>query len=127
MYISNLKLEFYRVENGYKQYFFKKPLIVMTDKFNLTVNTNFKTDLASIPKPLNKIFKRNNPKYARSVIVHDYMYVSRLNRYLADKTLYKCMRYEGNTLLKSVSFFIAVRAFGWIRYNAIIKNSTKNI
>lgn len=120
MYISPFKLEFYRVEKGYKQYLLKKPMYVIGDGFDdICIPTNFKTDLTSIPRPLNKIIKRNNPKYARAALVHDFLYSresENSSRLFADNMFWRCMKYEGVPKRYMIPFYISVRLFGFFRY-----------
>ena len=129
MYISPLKLEFFRKENGYNLYLLKKPLKVIYDEDkdikSLEVPINFCTDLTSVPKPFNKWVKRSNPKYAKPSIIHDYLYTEtkRYTRLFADNMFYKCMKHEGTPLRYRIPFYLMVRTFGWLRYG---KNTTKN-
>lgn len=119
MYISPLKIEFFKVEDGYKQYLLKKPLKLCFERnksiISYEVPIGFLTDLASIPRPFNKWIKRDNLRYAKSVIIHDYLYTTRTPRNECDKILYMCMKYEVG-LKYAIPFWVFVRLGGWIRY-----------
>lgn len=116
MEITPLKIEYFRKENGYKQYLLKKDLLVKSGaKVCVIVPCGFKTDLYTIPFPLNKIFK-NDLKYAESAIVHDFLYSSRTNRYTADRIFLLCMEYQKMPFWKRYLFYFAVRIFGVFYY-----------
>lgn len=49
-----------------------KPCVYIRGLFKYTVHPGFKTDLASIPRPLRAIFKRNG-KSRKPAVFHDHM------------------------------------------------------
>jgi hypothetical protein len=115
MAISKLRLR----KISKKLYELKEPLRFEIDGLDWYVPNGFETDLASIPYPINKILKRDNKRYVRSSILHDYLYEIKFNRFESDELFFKAMRIEGSPLIYSVIFYLAVRIFGKIRYNNI--------
>lgn len=125
MVFSKLKVEPIKVNNktliedGYKQYVLKKPLVLtLNDKSTITIPAGFKTDLASIPYPLSNWIKRDNKRYIRSVIVHDYLYGEKraYSRKYADDMLFECMKAEKVPFRYLYPMYWAVRLFGWVRH-----------
>ena len=115
MAVSKLRLK----KISKDQYELKEPLEFEIDDLLWAVPKGFQTDLASIPYPINKIIKKDNKKYARSSILHDYLYCIKWDRFEADELFFKAMMIEKTPLRYSVIFYLAVRIFGKIRYNNI--------
>jgi hypothetical protein len=110
--LSDLKLTYIGKKDGFNIYELKQPL-----EFNgIKVPIGFKTNLTSVPYPLSKIIKRNNLKYVRSSIIHDYLYECKIKRSVADEIFYDCMIEEETPLRYRVPFYILVRSFGWLYY-----------
>lgn len=107
---SDFKLKFeFRDDDKMRWYSLKNPLKWK----DVTVPTSiFLTDLCTIPYGLQWIYKPNG-KYARSGVVHDYLYSLRhIKRLRSDIEFFKCMRADEVNLITSCLFFLAVRCFG---------------
>lgn len=114
---SKLKTKFLTVKDGYKLYMLKEDLTLKLDNETIKVPKEFVTDLASVPKALSKWIKRDNHKYIKSAIVHDYLYDIGYKRSEADNIFKKAILIESQSCKYALSFWLGVRLFGWIRYN----------
>lgn len=87
----------------------------------VVVPPNFKTDLASIPRPLRLIYPIHG-LHTRAAVVHDYLYSvkeidgERIERKEADQIFYEAMRESGVRKSKAWAMYWAVRAGGWIAW-----------
>ena len=82
----------------------------------VSVPKGFVTDLASTPRMLWSIYPPFG-KYLAGAIVHDYLYYIKSPRREADISLRYILKQDGVGLITRWSFYVAVRAFGWISYN----------
>lgn len=81
----------------------------------IRVPVGFKTDLASIPRPLRGIFDRTGLSL-KPAIVHDYLYtdgsIPTLPRKLCDKIFYACLRAVGVSAWTAWIYYAGVRMGG---------------
>lgn len=88
----------------------------------ICIKKGFKTNFASIPKKLQGIFSKDDPRWSKASIVHDYLYSGKTDnyqkkysRYEADQIFFEAMRCnEKNPTPFRIAllFFVAVRIFG---------------
>lgn len=111
------KLKLKKIDiNGKRYYKLKEPLIFNHKSIDYIVPKGFITDLTTIPYPLSRIIKKDNPKYAKGAVLHDWLYHIKINRFKADN-LYFISMYNDNTPLRyAVPFYTAVRLFGFRYY-----------
>jgi len=112
MFLNKLVLE----SISDSKYILKDDLVAQVDGKYYTVPKGFITDLASVPYPLNKWIKSDNSKYLKSAVMHDFFYVSQMDRKKADDLFLLLMESENTPRRYKYSFYLAVRLFGWIRY-----------
>jgi len=95
--------------------------IYLTPKTTITIPHGFVHDLASIPRPLNLIFRKHG-KHTKAAILHDWCYhrkgkvkkgFVKLSRAECDRLFYTAMRECGVGWLKAKMMYYAVRAGGW--------------
>lgn len=82
----------------------------------ISIEAGFVTDLASTPRILWAIWPPFGD-YINGAIVHDYLYKLKSPRREADISLRYILKQDGVGLITRWSFYVAVRAFGWISYN----------
>jgi hypothetical protein len=119
--VTDAKYKFVEDKGGYKIYVLVTDLFFHIDGSRYIVPRGFRTDLASIPFPMSKWIKRENDHYARSVILHDYLYQKQIGRFKADEIFFQAMLEEGTPLRYAIPFYLGVRLCGWIRYNKLKK------
>lgn len=87
---------------------------VKIDGEKYIVPKDFKTDLASIPRPLWPIFAPQYSGFVAPAILHDYLYRCDLpvTRQYADEVLYSALITENVTAWTAAKFYMAVRLFG---------------
>ena len=108
MFKTKLKVKYIKGTKDPKMYKLNK--ILQYDEIIIPIG--FKTDLASIPYPLNKILKPFR-KYTRSAVLHDFLYSSnRTDRYYDDRKFLEAMKSDEVNLSVRYSFYISVRLFG---------------
>ena len=112
-FLNKAKLKFEDTINGVKWYSLKEPLQFDTGKEIYIVPAYlFFTDLATIPKGLQWLYKPNG-KYTDSAVLHDYLYSdSKISRSYADYILREAMKSQGVSLVTCWTFWGAVRLFG---------------
>lgn len=118
MFLTNLKLRPIDNEN----YILEDELSAVVDDKLYTAPKDFITDLASVPYPLDKWIKDDNSKYRKSAVMHDYLYSIKIDRKKADDIFLFLMECENTPRRYKYSFYLAVRLFGWVRYNKIKGN-----
>lgn len=81
------------------------------------IPVGFKTDFASVPKPLWS-FIPSIGTYCEPSLKHDYFYTTKLvKRKEADKFFYQDMiRIQPKRKLRAFVMYTAVRIFGWFRW-----------
>jgi len=122
MFASKLKVKLVgKNKEGFKIYELKQPLVYKTKDDNFLVPTGFMTDLTSVPYPLDKFIKRDNKKYAKSAVLHDWAYTVGYPKLWSDKLFYNAMKSDETPLRYRLPFFLAVVIFGWFRYNRASK------
>jgi len=85
------------------------------DEFNSPIRFQvaFSFSASSIPYPLNIKFKKNDKRWIKSSIIHDYLYdEDKLSRVKCDWIFLKAMKVEGFGLIGRWIFYISVRIFG---------------
>lgn len=125
-FLTDAKLKFeFTDDDGVKWYSLKDKLVLYTDKELYNSSTvltkdnliivppfTFLSDLASVPKVFQKIYKPNG-KYTRSALIHDYLYSKReVNRFYADKIFLECMKADKVAIHTRYLFYLAVTFFG---------------
>lgn len=87
---------------------------VSIDGKTYIIPKNFKTDLASIPRPLWSFLAPQYSGFVAAAILHDYLYRCHAlsSRKFADEVLYSSLRTHGVTAYTATSFYLAVRLFG---------------
>lgn len=95
-----------------------KPLHVNIDGAIYVIPQDFKTDLASIPRPLWSFIAPQYSGFVAPAILHDYLYrcSNHDNRKFADEVLYSSLVTGGVKKFTAVKFYVAVRLFGWTHY-----------
>jgi hypothetical protein len=83
------------------------------------VKKGFKTDFASVPRFL-WWFIPPIGKYSVAALIHDDLYkpYNRCDRFTADAVFRIIMMQYKCSLWHRLSMYYAVRAFGWVRFNA---------
>ena len=83
---------------------------------HIVVPIGFKTDLASIPRPLWFIVPPDG-SYTPAAVVHDYLYRTGLtDRATADLIFLEAMKHCGTWKIVRGAIYATVRAFGWMFY-----------
>lgn len=87
---------------------------VKIDGEKYVVPKNFKTDLASVPRPLWPIFAPQYSGFVAPAILHDYLYRcdTTSTRQFADEVLYSALITQGVTPFTASKFYLGVRLFG---------------
>ena len=86
------------------------------------VPKGFRTDFASIPRVLRRMYPKLDT-HIRAAVLHDYLYQSgMLSRKDADRAFLDVMRQHGVPAWKRYSMYYGVRACGWYAYNKYRKN-----
>ena len=93
-------------------------MIVHIDNKYHAVPKGFKTDLASIPRPLWWMYAPSDYDSIASAVLHDWHYccskgVSRLD---ADNIFYAGLRAQGMPHMRASIYYMGVRALGWMFY-----------
>ena len=92
-----------------------------TDDRFVVVSPNFKTDLASIPRPL-RLFYPVHDRHTRAAVLHDFLYCTQhiqgvaITRKEADQIFYQAMRELGVRWSKAKTIYYAVRAGGYFAW-----------
>ena len=89
---------------------------VTEDRMNLgqhTIQWNFMTDFASIPRPLLFLFGRQSAPWQRAAVLHDYLYSSTNHdqRY-SDRQYYWQAKADGTSGVTAMLHYVALRLFG---------------
>lgn len=91
-----------------------KDLVICFDGLQFTIKKGYKTDGASIPRIFWSIGSPYAGKTLSPSIFHDMMYESELySRTCADNNFLFLMRKNGVSWIKRVTYWSAVRLFGW--------------
>ena len=86
-------------------------------ELHICVPVGFKTDLASIPRPLWFIVPPDG-SYTPAAVVHDYLYRTGLtDRATADRIFIEAMKHCGTWKVVRGAIYATVRAFGWMFFN----------
>lgn len=93
-------------------------LKVNIDDHIIIVNKGFRTDLASIPKPLWSFISPMQSGYVYPAILHDFLYagVFDITRKEADQIFYDALLFEGASGFTANKMWLAVRLFGGRAY-----------
>ncbi len=104
-----------------KDYWFRtcRFMSVEIDKNNIIIPDNFKTDLASIPKPLWSFYSPLKTETIAPSILHDFMYncPNDYSRYEADRIFYYALRDHDLDFIHAILYYAGVRMFGSSVYN----------
>jgi hypothetical protein len=94
-------------------------LDVLIDGKRLTVDPEFTTDLASIPKYLWPWLAPQDTRLVYPAILHDFLYrcPDGISRQWADEVFYSALVKEGVSGITSAKMYFAVRAFGASHFN----------
>lgn len=85
---------------------------------SFTINKNFVSDGASIPRGLWNWVEPFDARYLKIFTAHDWFYATgQLSRLDADKFMYDGLRQQGMSWAKANSIYYAVRAFGKNHYD----------
>lgn len=102
----------YVLMNGFEYYVGSKETGI-----RITVPKGFVTDFASIPRVFQSIFQKDDTRWAKAVILHDYLYETRIfSRAIADLILFEAMKIK-TPLWICILFYVAVRIGGNKIYN----------
>lgn len=83
-------------------------------ELHICVPVGFKTDLASIPRPLWFIVPPDG-SYTPAAVVHDYLYRHPLtDRATTDRIFLEAMKHCGTWKIVRGGIYATVRAFGWM-------------
>ena len=93
----------------------------------ITVPVGFITDFASIPKQLRWLFKPNDKQYAKSSVIHDFMYRKVYDRQFADEVFCEGSKVLGTPKWKRVMMYTALRLFGWIVWDKYAIKKESNV
>ncbi len=87
---------------------------IMIDKKKYTVAKGFKTDLASIPRPIWSIMSPAHSSLMRPAIVHDWFYkqTCEFDRAQTDLIFYHMLKNDGISDARASLMYYAVRLFG---------------
>jgi hypothetical protein len=92
------------------------------DNCEYTIPTGFKTDLASIPRPIWPIISPAYSKLIRPAIIHDWNYSTSKNLYTrkqCDQIFYQMLIDEGLNRPTAWLIYYAVRSFAGVNYYKI--------
>lgn len=93
-------------------------LRVTIDGNRYVIPKNFKTNLASIPRPLWSFYSPQYSAFIAPAILHDFLYhcPNKLERKFADDVFYSALKTEGVSTPTATKFYIAVRLFGFLHF-----------
>lgn len=93
----------------------------------ITVPKDFLTNLASVPSLLRPVMNRNG-KSRRPAVLHDWLYTSQacVSRKDADKLFYEALRSEGMNWASARTYYLGVRAFGFLYFKECENHSRGN-
>lgn len=98
-------------------------LYVTIDGKIYVIPKNFKTNLASVPRPFWPFVAPQYSAFIAPAILHDFLYncPHALDRQSADEVLYSALISQGVTSFIANKFYVAVRLFGQPHYNSGIE------
>lgn len=109
----------------YKRYEYRTcdELRVTIDGKLYVVPKDFKTNLASVPRPLWSFIAPQYSAFIAPAILHDFLYhcPHHLDRKIADEVFYAALITEGVTAITATKFYTAVRLFGNRHYDSGIE------
>lgn len=80
--------------------------------WTIEVPTGFKTDLATVPRPLWSILPRDDPRYAPAAVLHDYLCTrTGFSRFLADAIFLEAMTVLGVGRIRRFIMYAGVRIY----------------
>lgn len=82
-------------------------------RLQLYVPRGFVTDFASVPRFFWRVLPPNGP-YRVAAIVHDFLYTTSCDRFLADAIFRDLMKRTGVVMWKRIVMYYAVRVFGGV-------------
>ncbi len=101
--------------------YFTTKRLFWTDKktgIRIKVPSGFRTDLASVPRPMWSILPPFG-KHSRAAIIHDYLYrtnglAGKLTRAQCDRIFYQIMRHNRVAIHRAWLMWLGVRIGGWL-------------
>lgn len=92
-----------------------EPLYLEINGKEIVVPGDFKTDLASIPRPFWSLISPMDSRFMAPAILHDYMYQcpDYFTRREADSIFYQNLRLHGVGSYTAYKMYLAVRLFGF--------------
>lgn len=103
---------------GAKHWRLGAPLLWEDEHEAIAVPEGFLTDLASIPRAVQWLIPVNG-KHRRAAILHDYLFVIQdRDRASVDRLFLDAMEADGVSWLTRRTMYAAVRAGGWMPWNA---------
>ncbi len=93
-------------------------LIIHIDNTYHAVPRGFKTDLASIPRPLWWLYSPTDFDSIASAVLHDWHYCcsTEVTRQQADLVFYYGLRAQGMPKARASLYYYGVRSWGWLFY-----------
>jgi hypothetical protein len=102
--------------NGFAQWQLIKPLFYMSlSGHPVTVLAGYRTDLASVPRPVWWLVPRDDQQARRPAVMHDYIYTNLTHRFSkaeADRMFYDALLEEGMHKPLAWLMYTAVRIGG---------------
>lgn len=126
-FCNKLRLE----EHGSKEWVLLEPFtyatLVLGHPLEITVRQNFITDLASIPQLAQFLISKVG-RHRLGAIIHDGLYREAgkhpVTRSQADSIFLEAMKAANVPLWRRSLMYSAVRAGGWVTWNASLKRNT---
>ena len=85
--------------------------------YRITINKNFSTDLASVPRVMRAVFNVNG-RTRKPATLHDFLYHhAKLSRAFCDNEFLHAMETCAVNRIESAAMYAGVRAGGWKTYN----------
>ncbi|MGE4118934.1 MAG: DUF1353 domain-containing protein [Candidatus Nitrosocosmicus sp.] len=101
------------------RFILERPLILQVEDDFIEIPAGFITDLISIPRFFDLFIDRDNEKFMRAAIAHDFLYQNTCyyNRITSDKIFYALLRKEKVNFVACQLMYYSVRIFGAQFYN----------
>lgn len=81
--------------------------------YSIEVPAGYRSDLASVPRPVRAVWSRLEGETAAAALLHDYLYSTHITpRWAADGLFYEALKSEGVPMFKRTVMWLAVRLFG---------------
>ena len=108
---------FVSIDNQKRPFVLQKDFVYYIGEENsdekIVVKKGFRTDFASIPRPMRIIFDRVGT-HSKAALVHDFLYAEqKYRRKYCDDIFFEAMEVYNVNIIKKWIFYIFVRLFGW--------------